>query len=218
MEVRHNLAYLRFQVAFGNEGNTHAVCLCDCGGLMGSTACLVTGKFERGDWFNLQEKPMMYKQWLIFALALMFLFPLGTVVSADKEKQADNKVEKYNEIEITCKNILGHRACLYSIEDNGQFYLKVTYRGKSAKVKLEKGEVSFELFDVTFKLTLSDIKREGDILSFHIKLVAETPFGDIPIINDTVKINLKKLKASDERDLFADKIPIIAFEPPPQKK
>lgn len=123
-------------------------------------------------------------------------------------KGGKGQVTVYSRIKIASKNVLGHEAALWFIEENGEFFLELTYRNRAARVKLADGEQEIaNWFGIKFVVRVSDISRDGDVLQFKVKLVAETPFGDVTIIEDTVRIDIGALKA----DTDDNKKPVVTF-------
>ena len=127
---------------------------------------------------------------------------VGPAVAAANVQQGDGQEDEgggeaallatFRREEIVCKNVLGRGACLFLIEQNDKFFLEVSYRGLSKRIKLSNASLTlFSVAGVSLKITVSDVNISNSLVSFRVKLVADLFLGDVTIINQRVRIPLR---------------------------
>lgn len=94
---------------------------------------------------------------------------------------------------ILCKNVFGRSACLNLLEESGACYLELTYRGKSAKVRLAEGETEIlSVYGVSFRLKVSDVLVRGGTVSARLRLTANAFGQTLTLIDEKVSIRVPK--------------------------
>lgn len=134
---------------------------------------------------------------------------LGGEVEAQQKKgeggQEAWKVTLLNDIEIGCRNILGSPACLYIQEEGSTFFLKATYRGRSARVQIAEGDNEIlNVFGIKFKLRVSELSIMGRTISARIAFIADLPIGgDVTIFQDRISVTIPGLAVANNEGFRA---------------